>query len=339
MAEDKTRVAVVKPQRPLFKTLIEHISKGEASSLFTVTSAFLLLVLFFSLKTEHFLSLSNFLNIGLYAAIMGTVACSMTFVNVSGSIDISVGSQIAVVGMIVAVLARMEQANIVLTLAGGLLTGALCGALNGFFITVFKLNAFITTIATMQMLRGVAYLISDGQSLVITDVAFKFIGRGYVLGFPFTLTVMLICYLLFFMISKYTVFGRSIYMIGGNAQASFLAGIKVQRIKFIIYVINGLMAGLAGIMLAAQTGAGLPMAAMETNMQALSAVILGGAGLSGGRGTILGTFIGVLVLCSLNNGMVMLNVQSFWQQVIIGLVLLISVSIDAIRAGNLKRKI
>ncbi len=317
----------------------KRLSSGDASSILTVSTALVVLIIFFGLNSPYFFRMSNFLNIGLYAAIVGTVACSMTFINVSGSIDISVGSQIAVVGMVVAVLARMENSNIIVTLLGGILAGALVGSFNGFFITVLKLNAFITTIASMQMLRGIAYLISDGQTLVISDPAFKFIGRGYVAGIPFTLIVMVVCYLLFHFISKYTVFGRTIYMIGGNPQASFLSGIKVNRIKFLLYVINGTMAGVASIMLAAQTGSGLPMAAMNTNMQALSAVILGGAGLTGGRGTILGTFIGVLVLCTLNNGMTMLNVQTFWQDVIIGAVLLISVSIDAIKGGSLKRKI
>ena len=322
-----------------FGNLKKKLSTGDASSIITVSTALVALVIFFALKSPYFFRVSNFLNIGLYAAIMGTVACSMTFINVSGQIDISVGSQIAVVGMVVAVLARMENSSILLTILGGVAAGAVCGSFNGFFITVLKLNAFITTIASMQMLRGIAYLISDGQTLVISDLTFKFIGRGYVAGIPFTLIVMVICYVLFHFISKYTVFGRTIYMIGGNAQASFLSGIKVNRIKFLLYVINGTMAGVASIMLAAQTGSGLPMAAMNTNMQALSAVILGGAGLTGGRGTILGTFIGVLVLCTLNNGMTMLNVQTFWQDVIVGAVLLISVSIDAIKGGSLKRKI
>ena len=322
-----------------FGNLKKKLSTGDASSIITVSTALIALVIFFGLKSPYFFRVSNFLNIGLYAAIMGTVACSMTFINVSGQIDISVGSQIAVVGMVVAVLARMENSSILLTILGGVAAGAVCGSFNGFFITVLKLNAFITTIASMQMLRGIAYLISDGQTLVISDLTFKFIGRGYVAGIPFTLIVMVICYILFHFISKYTVFGRTIYMIGGNAQASFLSGIKVNRIKFLLYVINGTMAGVASIMLAAQTGSGLPMAAMNTNMQALSAVILGGAGLTGGRGTILGTFIGVLVLCTLNNGMTMLNVQTFWQDVIVGAVLLISVSIDAIKGGSLKRKI
>jgi len=321
------------------ESLKKRLSSGDASSLITVSTALLALILFFAIKSPYFFRINNFLNIGLYAAIVGTVACSMTFINVSGQIDLSVGSQIALVGMVVASVVRMEHASIALALLSGVLVGALCGAFNGFFITVFKLNAFITTLASMQMLRGMAYLISDGQTLVISDLAFKFIGRGYIAGIPFTLIVMIFCYLLFHFISKYTVFGRTIYMIGGNQQASFLSGIKVNRIKFLLYVINGTMAGVAGIMLCAQTGSGLPMAAMNTNMQALSAVILGGAGLTGGRGTILGTFIGVLVLCTLNNGMTMLNVQTFWQDVIVGMVLLISVSIDAIKGGSLKRKI
>lgn len=309
-----------------------------SSDLFTVLGAYVILVIFFAFKSEYFFSFKNFLNIGLYAAIMGTVACSMTFVNVSGAIDISVGSQIAVVGMVVATLSRYN-APILISVLGGLLAGALMGALNGVFITKIKLNPFITTIATMQILRGFAYLISNGQTLVITDNVFKFIGRGYISGIPVTLIIMVILYVIFGFIGKYTVFGRTIYMIGGNPQASFLSGIKVQRTKFLIYVINGTMAAVAGVMLAAQTGAGLPMAAMELNMQALSAVILGGAGLTGGKGTIMGTFVGVFVLATLNNGMVMLNVQTFWQQVTIGGVLILAVSIDAIKGGSLKRKI
>lgn len=321
-----------------FGKKLAGLFSGASSDIITVLSAYIILIVVFSALSPHFLSFKNFLNIGLYAAIMGTVACSMTFVNVSGCIDISVGSQIAVVGMVVATVNRLNM-PIAVTVLAGLAAGALCGALNGFFITVIKLNPFITTIASMQILRGVAYLISNGQTIVVTNDALKFLGRGYFFGIPVTLLVMLGLYLLFWFISKHTVFGRSIYLIGGNPQASFLAGIRVNRIKMIIYIVNGLMAGVAGTMLAAQTGAGLPMAAAETNMQALSAVILGGAGLTGGKGTILGTLIGVLVLSTLNNGMVMMNVQTFWQQVTVGTVLLLAVTIDAIKGGSLKRKI
>lgn len=322
-----------------FALVKKKLSMGDASSMVTVIGALLALIIFFGIRSPYFFTLNNFLNIGLYAAIMGTIACGMTFINVSGSIDISVGSQVALIGMIVAIVSQSGNDSIILMIVAGITTGLICGAFNGFFITKLKLNAFITTIASMQIFRGIAYLVTDGQTIVIPNIEFKFIGRGYIMGIPFTLIIMAICYLVFHFVSKYTVFGRTIYMIGGNPQASFLSGIKVQRVKFVLYVINGLTSGIAGVMMASQTGAGLPMAAININMQALSAVILGGAGLTGGRGTIVGTLVGVFVLCTLSNGMTMLNVQTFWQDVIIGCVLLLSVSIDAIRGGTLKRRI
>jgi len=306
----------------------------------TVIGALTLLMVFFSLTSPHFLSTRNLLNIGLYAAIVGTVACSMTFINVSGCIDLSVGSQIAVIGMIAGKMMVDYHLPIAAVIPISLAAGLLFGAFNGFFITVLKLNPFITTLASMQIMRGICYLINDGSSYVLSDPVFQYIGRHRLFGsIPLSLIIMLVCYVIFSVIGRRTVFGRTIYMVGGNPQASFLAGVKVNRIKATLYMIHGLMAGIAALLLSAQTGAALPQAAGEINMQALSAVILGGAGLAGGRGTILGTLFGVLVLCTLNNGMVMLNIPSFWQQVVIGSVLIISVSIDAIKGGSLKKKI
>ena len=312
--------------------------KSGISSLLTVICALLVEIIFFSWRSEYFLTVRNFLNIGLYAAIVGCISCSVTFINISGNIDLSVGSQIAVVGMVAALVSR-AGASWYVTILACLGAGLLCGVINGFFITVLKLNAFITTIATMQALSGLAYVLSDGMSLPIADPQYIFVGRGYVLGLPMSLIIMLVAYLIFHWISKYTVFGRSVYMIGGNAQASFLAGIKVNRMKFLLYLLNGLMAGVAGILLSAQTGAGIPSAAATYNMTALSAVILGGAALTGGKGTIFGTFLGSMVLAILNNGMTLLNVGSYWQSIVIGLVLLFAVSVDAIKGGSLKRKI
>jgi len=311
---------------------------GNLSSLLTVICALVAEIIFFAFINKNFLTMRNFLNIGLYAAIVGCVSCSVTFINISGMIDISVGSQIAVVGMVAALAAGAGFSWPVIVLIS-LATGVLCGAINGFFITVLKLNAFITTIATMQTFRGVAYLLSDGMSLTIPNTAFKFIGRGYVLGIPMSLLIMLISYLMFHFLSKYTVFGRNIYMIGGNPQASFLSGIRVNPLRFRLYLLNGFMAGVSGILLAAQTGAGIPNAAANYNMTALSAVILGGAALTGGKGTILGTFLGSMVLAVLQNGMNMMSVGAYWQDIIIGLVLILSVSIDAVKGGSLKRKL
>lgn len=323
-------------KKMLYKRGLEKL--GDASSLLTVASALLILIVFFALGTPYFLSGKNFLNIGLYAAIVGCISCSVTFINISGMIDLSVGSQIAVVGMVAAIVSR-GGAPWYLVCLTALAAGVLCGFINGFFITVFKLNAFITTIATMQTLRGFAFLLSDGQSLPISDAAFKFIGRGYLFGIPVSLLIMIISYLIFHLISKYTVFGRNVYLIGGNAQASYLAGIKVNRMRMNLYLLNGFMAGVAGILLAAQTGSGMPNAAATYNMTALSAVILGGVALTGGKGTIFGTFLGCMVLSVLQNGMTMMSVGTYWQDIIIGFVLIFSVSVDAIKGGSLKRKL
>ncbi len=323
-------------KKMLYRRGLEKL--GDASSLLTVASALLVLIVFFAVGTPYFLSGKNFLNIGLYAAIVGCISCSVTFINISGMIDLSVGSQIAVVGMVAAIISRMGAPWYLVCLAS-LASGVLCGFINGFFITVFKLNAFITTIATMQTLRGFAFLLSDGQSLPISDGAFKFIGRGYLLGIPVSLLIMIASYLVFHVISKYTVFGRNVYLIGGNAQASYLAGIKVNRMRMNLYLLNGFMAGVAGILLAAQTGSGMPNAAATYNMTALSAVILGGVALTGGKGTIFGTFLGCMVLSVLQNGMTMMSVGTYWQDIIIGFVLIFSVSVDAVKGGSLKRKL
>ena len=310
-------------KKMLYRCGLEKL--GDASSLLTVAGALLILIVFFAIGTPYFLSGKNFLNIGLYAAIVGCISCSVTFINISGMIDLSVGSQIAVVGMVAAIVSRMGTPWYLVCLAA-LAAGVLCGFINGFFITVFKLNAFITTIATMQTLRGFAFLLSDGQSLPISDGAFKFIGRGYLLGIPVSLLIMVASYLIFHVISKYTVFGRNVYLIGGNAQASYLAGIKVNRMRMNLYLLNGFMAGVAGILLAAQTGSGMPNAAATYNMTALSAVILGGVALTGGKGTIFGTFLGCMVLSVLQNGMTMMSVGTYWQDIIIGFVLIFTVS-------------
>ena len=323
-------------KKMLYRCGLEKL--GDASSLLTVAGALLILIVFFAIGTPYFLSGKNFLNIGLYAAIVGCIYCSVTFINISGMIDLSVGSQIAVVGMVAAIVSRMGTPWYLVCLAA-LAAGVLCGFINGFFITVFKLNAFITTIATMQTLRGFAFLLSDGQSLPISDGAFKFIGRGYLLGIPVSLLIMVASYLIFHVISKYTVFGRNVYLIGGNAQASYLAGIKVNRMRMNLYLLNGFMAGVAGILLAAQTGSGMPNAAATYNMTALSAVILGGVALTGGKGTIFGTFLGCMVLSVLQNGMTMMSVGTYWQDIIIGFVLIFSVSVDAVKGGSLKRKL
>lgn len=307
-------------------------------ALFTVICALVIEIVVFTFASPYFLKTGNFLKIGLYAAIVGVVSCSVTFINISGNIDLSVGSQIAAVGMCAAIFSKNFGLPWYVVVLLCLCVGVLMGAVNGFFITVLKLNAFITTIATMQVFRGFAYLVTSGMSIGIVDQNYKFLGRGYVGGIPISLIILLITFIIFHFISKYTVFGRNVYLIGGNPNASFLSGIKVNKLRFELYLLNGFMCGVSGIVMSAQTGAGVPNAAANYNMTALSAVILGGAALTGGKGTILGTFLGSMVLSILSNGMTLLSIGSYWQDIVVGLVLLLAVSIDAIKGGSLKRK-
>ena len=319
--------------------MLSKLKGKKLPSIFTVICALVIEIIVFTLASPYFLTVKNVLNIGLYAAIVGVVSCSVTFINISGNIDLSVGSQIAAVGMVAAICSTKLGMPWYFTVLCALASGVLVGAINGFFITVLKLNAFITTIATMQVFRGFAYLITNGSSVTISDRSFIFIGRGYIGPIPCSLLIMAVTYVVFHLISKYTVFGRNVYMIGGNAQASFLSGIKVNRQRFALYVLNGLMCGVSGVLMAAQTGAGLPNAAVNYNMTALSAVILGGAALTGGKGTIWGTFLGSMVIAILNNGMTIIGIGVYWQEIVVGAVLLVAVSIDAIKGGSLKRKI
>ena len=308
------------------ENIINRYKGRKMPALFTVICALVMEIVIFSIASPYFLTVKNFLKIGLYAAIVGVISCSVTFINISGNIDLSVGSR-----------------NMGFPWYGVvpvcLLTGMVMGAINGFFITVLKLNAFITTIATMQIFRGFAYLVTAGMSIGITDQKYIFLGRGYVYGIPISLIVLLITNIIFHLISKYTVFGRNIYLIGGNPMAAFLSGVKVNKLRFQLYLLNGFMCAVSGILMSAQTGAGVPNTASTYNMTALSAVILGGAALTGGKGTILGTFLGSMVLSILSNGMTILSIGVYWQEIVIGMVLLLAVSIDAIKGGSLKRKI
>lgn len=308
-------------------------------ALFTVICALVIEIVVFSVASPYFLTVTNFLKIGLYAAIVGVISCSVTFINISGNIDLSVGSQIAAVGMVAAIFSRNFGLPWYAVVPICLCAGMIMGAINGFFITILKLNAFITTIATMQIFRGFAYLVTSGMSVGITDQKYIFLGRGYVGGIPISLIVLLVCYIIFHLISKYTVFGRNVYLIGGNPNAAFLSGIKVNKLRFELYLLNGFMCAISGILMSAQTGAGVPNTASTYNMTALSAVILGGAALTGGKGTILGTFLGSMVLSILSNGMTILAIGVYWQEIVIGFVLLLAVSIDAIKGGSLRRKI
>jgi ribose transport system permease protein len=213
----------------------------------------------------------------------------------------------------------------------GLVSGALAGLLNGLIITRLRINTVITTLGSLTVIRGLAFALTGAESARLEVESFKFIGRGALAGVPVPLLIMLAVYVMLFFVLYATDFGRRIYAVGGNAEAARLAGIAVRDMLVWVYVICGLLAALGGVLLAAQLAASFPKAADGLELTVIAAVILGGCSLSGGKGTIVGTLLGVLILRTLDNGLVLANVSSYYQEVARGAVLLLAVAFDQLR--------
>lgn len=287
------------------------------------------LVIGLSLKSPYFLSVGNLLNILVAVSTIGIIAIAMTMVIVSGGLDLSVGSIVALTGVMVAQLSHQMPMGAAVGFA--LLCGVLVGLFNGFAITRIGINPLITTLGTLSIARGLAFVFSGGLTQTIDNEGFAFLGQGRVAGIPFQVIVLGVLALIAAWVMRSTVFGRSIYAVGGNAQASRLAGLPVLKLQTTVYVLSGLSAALGGLFLASQLGAGAPAAASGIELSVIAAVILGGTSLVGGKGTIAGTLLGVLILGTLNNGLTLLNVSSYYQEIARGVVLLMAVALDQIR--------
>jgi len=300
----------------------------------SVLIAFAALVVIFSILSPFFLTLRNVMNIFLYTAVIGICATGMTMIIISGGLDISVGSMVGLTGM-VSGLVVANTGNVFLAVALGLLTGLICGTINGLVITRLKIVPIIATLAFMSIYRGTALLTTNGQSQLIASDGFKAIGRGYIAEIvPYCVVMMFVIFIIGGYILKFTPFGRKIYSIGGNAEASRLAGINVKNTRLAVYMICGTLTGFSGILTASQTGAAIPSAGSGLEMDVIGSVVLGGVSITGGKGSIIGTFLGVMILATLSNGLTLLNVQSFWQTIAKGIVLVIAVYIDVMRGGG-----
>ncbi|MBU9726648.1 MULTISPECIES: ABC transporter permease [Diplocloster] len=316
-------------------TIRERIKKGGGSEI-TICIAYIGLCIIFSILSPNFFSGKNFINIGIYSAIMGITAAATTLVLICGCIDISVGAVMGLTGMISALLLKAGVPIVVAVLIA-LLAGAAVGTINGLLVSKGKIVPMIATMATMSIIRGIAYLTNNGISIVVSNAKFNWLGRGYVGPVPFILIIMAIVYLGMFYLSKYTAYGRKLYATGSNQRAGYLAGINTDRTILSVYVLNGVFAGLSGILMAAQSGAGLPTAGDTYEMTIISACVLGGTSINGGKGNVWGTLVGVLLLTTISNGLTMLSISSFWQQIIKGTILLAAVLIDAWRGGSYKK--
>lgn len=292
------------------------------------------IVLVVSIMEPDFLTLNNLFNILRQVSINALIAFGMTFVILTGGIDLSVGSILALSSAFVAGLMTDGTSALIAVLAG-LIVGAVMGALNGMVISLGKVAPFIATLATMTIFRGLTLVYTDGKPITGLSQGgwFELFGRGYFWIFPVPVLTMLIAFTVLYFILKKTTFGRYTYAIGGNEEAAKLMGIQVNKVKIMIYSLSGLMAALAGIILTSRLNSAQPTAGTSYELDAIAAVVLGGTSLSGGRGWIVGTLIGALIIGTLNNGLNLLGVSSFFQLVVKGLVILFAVLADRKQAA------
>ena len=291
--------------------------------------AFLVLCVFLSVfpKTSgSFFTRQNIFNVLRQISTNLFLACGMTMVIILGGIDLSVGSIIALSGCISAGCVARYNLPLPIALLMGLLVGLLVGMFNGAVISKTTIPAFIVTLATMNIAKGLAYVYTGGSPVRVVTKEWQFLGAGYVGIFP-TPVVLIITAI----IMNKTKMGRHMYAVGGNQQAAEFSGIKVEKVKFFVHAFSGLMAGLAGIVLASRMYSGQPTAGDGAEMDAIAAVVVGGTSMAGGSGKIGGTIIGGLIIGVLNNGLNLLNVNSFWQYVVKGVVILLAVFLDYFR--------
>ncbi|MES0029732.1 ABC transporter permease [Mesorhizobium sp. M0040] len=287
----------------------------------------ILVLIFGTLRGDVFFSSRNLLNIGLGITILGVLAMSQTVVIVAGGLDIAVG---AIVGLTTVSTAMAIQAtgSPAAGILAGLVLGGLAGLVNGIIITYGRVNAVIATLGTMAIFRGIAFIMSDGQSIAIFSDTFRFIGIGRILGLPLLIWILLLTAIVFHLFLARSIVGRNIYALGGNPVVARFSGININRYRVGIYIMSGVAAGLAGILLAARTGSGQPVSGSQgLELEAITAAVLGGCALQGGKGTIVGALLGVAIIGVLNNGMILTSVPTFYQLLAKGSLLILAVVI------------
>ncbi len=292
---------------------------------------YVLILLVFSLSSPFFFSMQNFLNIGTNNAVIGLMAGAQTLLIIAGGLDMSVA---AVAGMSGVVLGLLTKTGMNIWLAGvvSMLLGAIIGFLNALSVTRIKINPLIATLGMLNVVEGIALVMTGGLTASISDPAFAFLGSGRVLGIPMPLILMVIGFFALHWVLSRTRFGRFVYATGGNPDASRLAGVPVNGVMTRLFVLSGVSGALSGLVLVAMLGASAANITKDSLLTVIASVILGGTSLSGGRGNVWGTLLAVLILGTLNNGLVLMNVSSFWQTVTQGIVLLLAVGLDQLRS-------
>lgn len=309
---------------------------GQTSSLAVVL---ILLFILFSATTDSFLTVPNLINVIRQVSFTGIAAVGATMVLLIGGIDLSVGSVTALVGVIAAKVIIEAGYPPMAGIAAGITTGIAAGAINGLIITRFRIPALITTLGTLTIFRGISFTLTGGlpvfgfpqEPFLGFEEGVQAIGKGYILGIPVPVIIMVIVFILGYIFLYRTYFGRYIYAIGGNIETARLSGIRVRRIQLMVYIVAGLLAGIAGMIVMGRVNSGQPSVMVGFELEVITAVVLGGVSIAGGAGNLLGVILGVLIMGVLSNGLIHMNVTEYNQMVVRGLVLIIAVGIDQLR--------
>ncbi|WP_159884516.1 ABC transporter permease [Paenibacillus puerhi] len=297
-----------------------------------------LLVVFFSLTTEAFLTTSNLMNVLRQVSMIGIVAVGISFVLIAGGIDLSVGSQISVVNILGAWMMVKAGLHPVLTIVLILITSTLVGLLNGILTVRMKIHPLMITLATMTILAGASKMVSGGLSIFGFPKSFSVIGQGYLGIIPVPVIILIVVTLLGSWILNKTYFGRYVYALGGNEEAARLSGINTNKIKLAIFSICGFFTGVAGVVMLSRMNSGQPNIGAGFEFDVLTAAVLGGVSIMGGVGRISGVLTGVLIIGVLSNGLILLNVGDYYQSIIKGIVLLVAIGLDGLERTSKKKK-
>jgi inositol transport system permease protein len=322
---------------------VNNIERNNIGGLFRVVFrkyaillALIILMLVLSIMTDKFMTQDNLINILRQISVIAILAMAATFVIITGGIDLSCGSLLALCGVVFAMYARGEESGadpiypLIIPIVIAVVIGLTFGALNGVLVSVLKLAPFIVTLGTMTIARGTALLISNGRPISDMSGPWKDFGKNGVGIFPYLVIVMIVAFIITAIVLNKTKYGRYLYAIGGNEEAARASGIRTLWVKLSVYVLAGGLVAVAGILQATRMTVGQPNVGSGYELQAISAVVIGGTSLSGGTGAMWGTLVGAVIIGVLNNGLDLMGVSSFWQQIVSGIIIIAAVLLDIV---------
>jgi ribose/xylose/arabinose/galactoside ABC-type transport system permease subunit len=319
------REAAPRERRLRWQTVAEYV----------IVVAIVLESIVFAIIAPQFLSVPNLVNVALSIAITGILAVGMTAVILTGGIDLSVGSVAALAGVVAALVAATDvSGSVALASLAALGVGLAVGVFNGAMVAWFRVPPFVTTLAMLTICRGLAFVLTGGRAIGNLPTGFGLFGREHVLGVPVPVILMLVVFAAGWFVLRRMTFGRYVYAVGGNREAAFLAGVNVKGVTMLVYILNGLLVGLAGLVLASRLGAGVPNAGIQYELDVIAAVVVGGTSLNGGRGSVIATLWGAVFIGVLNNGLNLAGIDPYMQRIALGAVILLAVLADQINKSR-----